>query len=119
MAYVARASVSLNLRIDGFHITQSVQTYNRAVSLVAGRGGFLRVFVLANQANTVAPEVRARFYRSGTLVQTLTIAAPTGSVPDRHRRTARPRSPAPGTPRSRPRCSRPGSTWCWTWTRPT
>ncbi len=81
VAYVARASVSLNLRIDGFHITQSVQTYNRAVPLVAGRGGFLRVFVLANQANTVAPEVRARFYRAGTLVQTLTIAAPTGSVP--------------------------------------
>ena len=81
VAYVARSSVSLNLRIDGFHITQSVQTYNRAVSLVAGRGGFLRVFVLANQANTVAPELRARFYRSGTLVQTLTIAAPTGSVP--------------------------------------
>ena len=81
VAYVARASVSLNLQIDGFYITQSVQTYNRAVPLVAGRGGFLRVFVLANQANTETPEVRARFYRAGVLVQTMTIAAPNGSVP--------------------------------------
>lgn len=81
VTYAVRSSVSLNLRIDNFHVTQSVQTYNRAVSLVAGRGGFLRVFVLANQANTAAPEVRARFYRAGALVQTLTIPAPTGSVP--------------------------------------
>ena len=81
VAYVARASASLNLRIDGFHITQSVQTYDRAVPLVVGRGGFLRVFVLANQANSAAPEVRARFYRAGILIQTLTIAAPSAAVP--------------------------------------
>ncbi len=81
VAYVARSSVSRNLRIDGFHVTQSVQTYGRSVPLVAGRNGFLRVFVVANQANTVAPDVRARFYRAGALIQTLTIAAPGGSTP--------------------------------------
>lgn len=79
--YVQRASVSFNLRIDGFHVTQSVQTYDRSVPLVSGRNGFLRVFVVANQANTTAPDVRARFYRAGTLIQTLTIAAPGASVP--------------------------------------
>jgi len=79
--YVVHSSATLNLRIDGFYITQSVQTYGRTVPLVAGRGGFLRVFVLANQANTAAPDVRARFYKAGVLLQTLTIAAPAASVP--------------------------------------
>ena len=81
VSYVVHSSATLNLRIDGFYITQSVQTYGRTVPLVAGRGGFLRVFVLANQANTAAPDVRARFYKAGVLLQTLTIAAPAASVP--------------------------------------
>ena len=49
--------------------------------LVAGRNGELRVFVLANQANTATPAVRVRFYSNGTLVQTSTITAPGASVP--------------------------------------
>jgi len=79
--YVVHSAAALNLKIDGFYITQSVQTYDRSVPLVAGRGGFLRVFVVANQANTATPEVRARFYKAGALLQTLTIAAPAASVP--------------------------------------
>ena len=81
VSYSVRTAASLNLRIDGFYVTQSVQTYDRAVPLVAGRDGLLRVFVDANQGNTATPEVRARFYRAGTLVQTVTIPAPAGSVP--------------------------------------
>jgi hypothetical protein len=81
VSYVVHSSATLNLKIDGFYVTQSVQTYGRTVPLVAGRGGFLRVFVVANQANTAAPEVRARFYKAGVLLQTLTIAAPAASVP--------------------------------------
>lgn len=79
--YVVHSSATLNLTIDGFYVTQSVQTYARSVPLVAGRGGFLRVFVLANQANTATPDVRARFYKAGVLLQTLTIAAPSSAVP--------------------------------------
>jgi hypothetical protein len=79
--YVVHSSASLNLRIDGMYVTQSVQTYDRSVPLVAARGGFLRVFVVANQANTATPDVRARFYKAGVLLQTLTIAAPLASVP--------------------------------------
>ena len=81
VAYIVHSSVSLNLSIDGFYVTQSVQTYARSVPLVAGRSGFLRVFVVANEANTAVAEVRARFYKAGALLQTLTMAAPAGSVP--------------------------------------
>lgn len=81
VAYTVRSASSLNLRVDGFHVTQSVQTYDRTVPLVAGRDGLLRVFVVANQANTATPEVRARFYRAGVLLQTTTISAPGVAVP--------------------------------------
>lgn len=81
VAYTARSATSLNLTIHGFYVTQSVQTYGRTIPLVAGRDGLLRVFVVANQGNTVVPDVRARFYRSGTLVETVTIPAPGSSVP--------------------------------------
>lgn len=81
VTYTVRSASSLNLRIDGFHITQSVQTYDRTVPLVAGRDGLLRVFVVANQGNTATPEVRARFYRAGALLQTTTISAPGVAVP--------------------------------------
>ncbi len=81
VAYTVRSATSLNLRIDGFYVTQSVQTYGRSVPLVAGRDGLLRVFAVANQANTAAPDVRARFYRAGALIQTVTIAAPAAGAP--------------------------------------
>jgi hypothetical protein len=81
VTYAVRSASTFNLRIDGFYVTQSVQTYDRAVPLVAGRDGFLRVFAVANQSNTAAPEVRARFYRAGALIQTLTIASPGPGVP--------------------------------------
>jgi hypothetical protein len=81
VAYAVRSATSMNLRIDGFYVTQSVQTYDRSIPLVAGRDGLLRVFVVSNQANTASPEVRARFYRAGALIQTVTIPAPGASVP--------------------------------------
>jgi len=81
VVYTARSASSLNLTIHGFYITQSVQTYDRTIPLVAGRDGLLRVFVVANEGNSAAPEVRARFYRAGALVQTVTIPAPGSSVP--------------------------------------
>ncbi len=71
----------LNLQILGMYITQSVQTMNGGVPLVAGRDGVLRVFALANATNTARPSVRARFFQNGSLVSTLTVAAPSTSVP--------------------------------------
>ncbi len=89
---VAAASVSyaatslppgsgLNLHVSGMYLTQSIQTMSGAVPLVAGRSGVLRVFVLANEANAAQPIVRARVFRNGTLMSTLTSASPSSSVP--------------------------------------
>lgn len=72
---------TLNLTIEGMYLTQSAQTFDGSIPLVAERAALLRVFVQANQANAVTPEVRVRFYRNGTLVDTRTIAAPGASVP--------------------------------------
>lgn len=74
-------ATSLNLRIDGVYLTQAAQRYDGSTPLVAGRDAYLRVFVLANEANTVAPAVRIRLYHGTTLMQTSTVTAPGGSVP--------------------------------------
>jgi hypothetical protein len=71
----------LNLGIVGMYVVQSVQTLNDSVPLVAGRAGVLRVFALANTANSVRPAVRARFYINGVLQNTATVAAAASSVP--------------------------------------
>ena len=57
----------LNLRIAGMYLTQSAQNYAGSVPLVKGRNGYLRVFVVANRANTAAPAVRVRFFNGGAL----------------------------------------------------
>lgn len=72
---------SLNLRVGGLYLTQSAQTPDNTVPLVAGRDAFLRVFVLANEINSAAPSVRLRIYQSGTLLDTYTIPSPGGSTP--------------------------------------
>jgi hypothetical protein len=74
-------SSGLDLTIDGMYLTQATQSYSDTVPWVANRAGYLRVFVLANQANTVTPKVRVRWYSSGVLVRTDTINAPGASVP--------------------------------------
>jgi hypothetical protein len=81
VTYGAAAGPSLNLRIDGWYLSQSVQTPAGDIALVNNRDGYMRVFVVANQANTAAPRVRVRLYRSGALVRTLTIQAPGTSTP--------------------------------------
>jgi hypothetical protein len=71
----------LNLTIDGMHIQQVVQNYAGTVPIITGRNGLLRVFVKASAANTAAPAVRVRFYTGTTLNNTITINAPSSSVP--------------------------------------
>ncbi len=72
---------TLDLSVNGVYLTQAAQKYDGSVPLVAGRDAYLRVFALANQANTAAPQVRVRLYSGAVLVQTYTIAAPSLSVP--------------------------------------
>jgi len=71
----------LDLTINGAYLTQAVQRYDGTVPLVAGRDAYLRVFALANQANSAQPQIRVRLYNAGTLLQTYTLAAPAASVP--------------------------------------
>ncbi len=79
VSYTAEAEVTLNLGIDGLYITQSTQTYESEVPLVAGRAGYLRVFVVANETNTARPDVRVRLSRPGAS-RTFTLRA-SSSVP--------------------------------------
>jgi hypothetical protein len=81
VAYDAEPRPSLDLRIAGVQLTQGVQTFGNTVPLVSGRDGFLRVFVVANEANAAAPAVRVRLYDSGTLLQAFTIEAPGSTTP--------------------------------------
>jgi hypothetical protein len=81
VSYGPATGPSLNLRIDGWFLTQSVQTTAADVPLIEDRQGFLRVFVVADQANTARPAVRVRLFRNGTLAQTIDIPAPGPSVP--------------------------------------
>jgi hypothetical protein len=75
------AVAGLNLSIAGAYLTQATQKADGSVPLVAGRDAYVRVFALANQANTVQPQVRVRLYSGAVLVQTYTISAPAAGVP--------------------------------------
>ena len=70
-----------NLTIDGAYITQSTQTYTGDVPLVADRDGYLRVFAIASEANSLQPDVRVRLYHSGSWVHTEILSAPGASTP--------------------------------------
>jgi len=78
---VTSSNATLDLTIDGLYITQATQEYpNPQVPLVANRSAWVRVFALANQANTVTPQVKVDFI-NGSTTNTLTIAAGSTSVP--------------------------------------
>ena len=80
LAAAAVTGATLNLRIDGVYLTQSIQRFAGTVPLVKNRAAYLRVFGRANIANTAAPMVRVRVYNGTTLRQTLTIPAAASSV---------------------------------------
>jgi len=78
---VTSSSTTLDLTIDGLYLTQATQEYpNPQVPLVQNRSAWVRVFVLANQSNSVAPQVRVDFI-NGSTTNTLTIDAGSASVP--------------------------------------
>ena len=97
VTYAISVPGTVNLTIDALTITQSVQSYDDTVPLVANRDAYLRVFVRADQANTATPAVRVRLYQGAnpTPVMTYTLPAPGASVPMTVR--TRGRSTVPGT----------------------
>jgi hypothetical protein len=81
VSYQVIGGASLNLRIDQLYLTQSTQTRTGTVPLIRNRGAFLRVFVVANEANSARPSVRVRFFRDGAVARELTIPASRSSTP--------------------------------------
>jgi len=81
VTYTPQSGGSLNLCIDGLYLTQSAQTYTGGVPLVQNRDGYLRVFVVANQANVAVPAVQVRLYNGAVPLWQATIPAPGASVP--------------------------------------
>ncbi|WP_052571496.1 IPT/TIG domain-containing protein [Geothrix fermentans] len=55
---VNTAGTTLDLHVENVQVTQSTQDLNGSVPLVAGKDAFIRVFVLANQANAATPSVK-------------------------------------------------------------
>ncbi len=81
MNVAAAAGSPLDFKIQGLYLVQSTQDWTGSTPLLAGRAAYARIFVQANQANAVAPDVRLRFYASGALQHTLVVPAPQSSVP--------------------------------------
>jgi hypothetical protein len=82
MVVYSRATATLDLRIGAMYLTQSTQTLSGAVPLVQNRDGYLRVFVVANEANSATPQVRVRLYVNGTQEGSpAVIPAPSHAVP--------------------------------------
>lgn len=82
VSYTGPAAPTLNLRIQSLYLTQSTQTLTSSVALVADRAGFLRVFVLANEAgNSATPTVRVVFRNGSSSPVERIINAPGGSTP--------------------------------------
>lgn len=72
---------SLGLSVDGVYLTQSVQTYDRSVPLVAGRDAYLRVFLKGDQPNYFTPKVRVHLYHAGELHHSWTLSPDGDSIP--------------------------------------
>jgi hypothetical protein len=83
VAYAATTG-ELNLDILGAYIAQAVQRRDGSIPLIAGRDGLLRVFARGNAVSSERPEVRARIYHNGSLVDTRIIPAPAEIVPISH-----------------------------------
>jgi hypothetical protein len=72
---------TFNLTIGGMYITQATQTLSRSVPLIAGRAGYLRVWVVGTEVrDDLAPKVRVRWYQGAALVRTDTLLMPGSQV---------------------------------------
>lgn len=83
----AEASVGVNpreldYRIDAVHINQATQTLRGTVPLVAGRPGYLRVFLRGDEVNFFETDVVVRLYHDGDLVETLELGPLTRGIPE-------------------------------------
>lgn len=75
------ARPTLRLEVAGVHVNQSVQDMAASVPLIAGRAGWARVFLSANQDNGVAPPVRVRAYHGASQVGAWLLSPEAAGVP--------------------------------------
>ena len=80
---VETGSANLDLFVDKVQFTQSTQTLDNQVPILAGKAGLIRVFALANHFNTAAPTVRITLLNGGVPVAGYpkTVPAPKPGVP--------------------------------------
>jgi hypothetical protein len=81
VTYTGGPATSINLTIAGVTLVQSTQRADNSVPMVANRDALLRVFVLANAANSATPIVRVRLFSGGAQVDSLDVAASVSAVP--------------------------------------
>ncbi len=79
---IARGSIARCEGGAGAYLTQTVQSWDDPVPLVAGKPALLRVFVTADQADAAPmPDVRATFYVDGIERHSVPIPGGTQSIP--------------------------------------
>lgn len=72
----------LDLTVESVIVNQSAQDLDGSIPLVAGRRGFLRVFLRGDEVNFFEPQVRVRLYHEGQLQETLTLEPTQEGVPE-------------------------------------
>jgi hypothetical protein len=77
----APGSGAVNLCIAGMYLIQSAQNLSGSIPLVENRDAYLRVFAVADQANTAAPVVQLRIFQTGVLVDTRVITTTRATTP--------------------------------------
>lgn len=65
---VTPAGPTLDLHVEKVQLTQSTQTLDNTVPIVAGKAGLIRVFVLANMIDAVTPTVQVTLLNGGVPV---------------------------------------------------
>jgi hypothetical protein len=78
---IAIGEKALRLRIDGAHLTQSVQTFDNSIPLVQGRDALLRVFLTADEENEYSAGVRVTFHRNGSIVHQVNLTRSQPAIP--------------------------------------
>lgn len=71
----------ITLTVGGAYLVQSVQRLDGTIPLITGRQALLRVFLVADRANSHRPSVRATLYQDGQPVRTFTLETAFDGVP--------------------------------------
>jgi len=81
VSYTGGPAAVLDLTVAGTDLIQSTQRPDGSVPMVAQRSALLRVYAVANSANTAQPAVRVRLYQGAVVVDSVDVAAASPAVP--------------------------------------